>query len=58
MHSHGKKTFTLIELLVVVAIIVLLVGVLMPVLRKAPFLARMAHCASHLRQIGVAISAF
>ena len=37
MHSHGKETSTLIESLVVVAIIVLLVGVLIPVLRKAPF---------------------
>jgi len=37
MHSHGKKTSTLIESWVVLAIIVLLVGVLIPVLRKAPF---------------------
>jgi prepilin-type N-terminal cleavage/methylation domain-containing protein len=57
-YSHDKNAFTLIELLVVVAIIALLVGVLIPVLRKARYQTRMAYCTSHLRRIGVAITAF
>ena len=51
---HGRG-FTLIELLVVVAIIMVMVGILLPALSAARSMARRAESASNMRQIGVAI---
>ncbi|MHC4540150.1 MAG: type II secretion system protein [Planctomycetota bacterium] len=45
-----KPGFTLIELLVVIAIIALLMGILMPALRRAKELTREIVCKSHLQQ--------
>lgn len=47
-----RRGFTLVELLVVVAILVLLISILTPSMRKARDLARSAACRSHLHEIG------
>ena len=59
----GKRTrqspaFTLIELLVVVSIIALLVAILLPSLSRARSSAKLAVCASNLRQMGCGIHVY
>jgi prepilin-type N-terminal cleavage/methylation domain-containing protein/prepilin-type processing-associated H-X9-DG protein len=51
-----RKAFTLVELLVVVAIVGLLVGLLVPAVQASREQARIANCASNMRQVGLAMA--
>lgn len=54
MPVNRRAGFTLVELLVVIGVIVILVSLLMPVLRKAREQSHWAVCQSNLRQLGMA----
>jgi heavy metal sensor kinase len=51
----GRSGFTLVELLIVMAVMAVVAGLLMPVFGRARETARQTTCASHLRQIGMAL---
>jgi len=56
--SEGGRGFTLIELLVVISIMVLLMALLLPALRRVRDQARVVVCRSNLRQSGVYFSLY
>lgn len=53
-----QRGFTLIELLVVVSIIALLIAILLPVLSNVKYSVRTTQCASRLKQMGIAVTAY
>ena len=54
----SRKGFTLIELLVVIAIIAVLMGILLPAMKKAKELGQGAVCKANLKNFGLAIAMY
>src|SRR5207244_2573780 len=57
-HAQRETAFSLVELLVMGAILGILAGLLVPVLKSARARVKTAACLSQLRQIGIASIAF
>lgn len=58
LFSLRSRAFTLVELLTVIAIIGVLAGILIPVVRHAREQSRQAACTANIRQYGVAASLY
>ena len=63
MHVHATQNrslrgFTLVELLVVVAIVIVLIGILLPSLSRATELTRRAACQGNIRAIAAGLVAY
>ena len=58
MKSNKRRAFTLVELLMVIAIMGLLISLAVPAVQLARESSRRSHCASNLRQIGLALQTY
>jgi len=56
--TAARNAFSLIELLVVISIITILAAILLPAIRLVRVQAEAMVCASHLRQVGLCLSAY
>jgi prepilin-type N-terminal cleavage/methylation domain-containing protein/prepilin-type processing-associated H-X9-DG protein len=54
----GRRGFTLVEILVVIGVIAVLMAILLPTLSLATESSRRVSCASQLRQVGAALTAY
>ena len=58
MGNMNKRGFTMVEVLVVITIIAVLSALGMGAVRSGMARAKQVHCASNMRQIGVALTAY
>ncbi len=56
--KSSRSAFSLIEMLVVISVILVLIAMLQPALRKAKVTARTTECATRLKNIGIASHAY